>query len=86
MQIVLDNDEAWSLMTLMTSFVIDHAGVSQEGKQRLRKWRSERAQGSQEMHALAESMNKALGAFMDQQTDRQVRQKGRYTTKKAKSR
>jgi hypothetical protein len=86
MQIVLDNDEAWSLMTLMTSFVIDHAGVSQEGKQRLRKWRSGRAEGSQEMIALAESMNKALGTFIDEQTNRQVRQKGRYTTKKAKSR
>jgi len=83
MQVILDQDEAWSLMTLVTSFVIDSSGLSQEGKQRLRRWRSERAEGSQEMQALAEDMNKALGAFMDEQTNRQVRHKGRYTTKKA---
>lgn len=85
MQVILDQDEAWSLMTLVTSFVIDSSGVSQEGKQRLRRWRSERTESSQEMQALAESMNRALAVFMDEQTNRQVRQKGRYTSKKAKS-
>jgi UPF0716 family protein affecting phage T7 exclusion len=84
MQIILDQGEAWSLMTLVTSFVIDNSGVSQEGKQTLRRWRSERSEGSQEMQALADGMNKALGGFMDEQTNRQVRQKGRYITKKAR--
>ena len=82
MQIMLDEDEAWSLMTLVTSFVVDHSGVSQEGKQKLRRWRSDRVEGSQEMRALAEGMNKALGNFIDEQTNRQVRSRGRYTTKK----
>ena len=82
MQLILDQDEAWSLMTLVTSFVVDHSGVSQEGKQKLRRWRSDRAEGSQEMRALAEGMNKALGNFIDEQTNRQVRSRGRYTTKK----
>lgn len=82
MQLILDQDEGWSLMTLVTSFVIDHSGVSQDGKQKLRRWRSDHAEGSQEMRALAEGMNKALGAFIDERTDRQVRSKGRYSTKK----
>lgn len=83
MQLILDQDEEWSLMMLMTSFVIDHSGVSQAGKQKLRRWRSDRADGSQEMQALSDGLNKALGAFIDDQTNRQVRTKGRYTTKKA---
>ena len=85
MQVLFDEDEAWSLMTLMMSFVIDNGGCSQEGKQRLRKWRSDRAPGSVQMRQLIEPMNGAIGAFVDQQTNRQVRTKGRYTTKKAKA-
>jgi hypothetical protein len=80
----LDRDEAWSLMMLVTSFVIDNSGVSQDGKQKLRRWRSDHAEPSLEMGELADAMNKAVGAFVDEQTNRQVRQKGRYTTKKAK--
>jgi hypothetical protein len=85
MQVLFDEDEAWSLVTLMTSFVIDNGGFSQDGKQKLRKWRSDRAVGSMEMRELGDAMNGAFGAFVDEQTDRQVRNKGRYTTKKAKA-
>jgi hypothetical protein len=85
MQVIFDQDEAWSMMTLLTSVVIDKAGVSSDGKQKLRKWRNDRAEGSQEMLALANGLNKALGSFIDEQTNRQVRRKGRYTTKKAKA-
>ena len=84
MQVSFDQDEAWSLMTLAASFVIDNSGVSQEGKTKLRRWRSDRAEGSIELGELTDGMNKAVGAFIDEQTNRQVRQKGRYTTKKAK--
>lgn len=82
MQLILDDDEAWSLMTIVASFVIDHGGVSQDGKQKLRRWRSDRAEGSQEMGELVAGMNKALGTFLGEQTNRQVRSKGRYTSKK----
>ncbi len=82
MQVILDQDEAWSYMMLATSFVIDHSGASQEGKQRLRRWRSDHAEGSQEMQGLSEGMNRALGAFIDEQTNRKVRTKGRYEPKR----
>ena len=85
MQVLLDQDEAWSVMMLVTSFVIDNSGLAQDGKQKLRRWRSDHAEGSLEMQALADGINKTLGAFVDEQTDRQVRKKGRYTTKKAKA-
>lgn len=82
MRVIFDQDEAWSLMTLVTSFVIDNSRVSPDGKGKLRRWRSDRAAGSVEMHELTNGMNKALGAFVDEQTNRQVRQKGRYKTKR----
>jgi len=79
MQIVMESDEANSLMSVITSYVIDNAGLSQDGKARVRKWRVDRATGSAEMDALAVAMNEALGTYLDEKTDRQVRRKGRYT-------
>ena len=79
MQIVMESDEANSLMSVITSYVIDNAGLSQDGKARVRKWRTDHALGSVEMETLAIAMNQALGTYLDEKTDRQVRRKGRYT-------
>jgi hypothetical protein len=66
-------------MSVVTSYLIDHAGLSQDGKQRVRKWRTDRPVGSTQMDALTVAMNAALGTYLDEKTDRQVRRKGRYT-------
>jgi len=80
MQIVMDTDEANSLMTVITSYVIDHAGLSPDAKARVRKWRTGRALGSVEMQDLSIAMNQALGVYIDEKMQRQIRRKGRYTT------
>ena len=82
MQIVLELDEAWSLMSVITSYVIDNSGISQEGKQAVRRWRTDRAQGTVEMDELAVEMNEALGTHIDEKTRRWVRQKGRFHSTK----
>ncbi len=82
MQVILEPDEAWSLMTLMTGHVIDKSGVSQDGKQRIRRWRTDRAVGTVEMDDLTVGMNAALGTFLDEATNRTVRRKGRYQSTK----
>jgi hypothetical protein len=78
MQIILEVDEAWSLMTVITSYAIDKSGVSQDGKQALRRWRTGHASGTVEMDQLAIAMNEALGTHLDEKTARMIRQKGRY--------
>lgn len=82
MQVVLDADECWSLMTLMTSYVIDKSGVSQAGKQKIREWRKDRAEGTPAMLALSDSVNEALGAYIEEKTTRSVKRKGRFVTTK----
>lgn len=84
MQVILEVDEAWSLMSVITSYVIDHGGVSQEGKQAIRRWRTERASGTVEMDGLAVVMNGALGTYLDEKTARMIRQKGRYQSVREK--
>ena len=84
MQIVLELDEAWSLMTLIASYAIDHSGVSTEGKQAIRRWRTDRAIGTVEMDKLAILVNEALGTYLDEKTARMIRQKGRYQSTREK--
>lgn len=78
MQVVLETDEAWSLMSVITSYVIDHSGISQDGKQKVRRWRGDRTVGTVEMDDLAVAMNKALGTYLDEKTARMIRRRGRY--------
>jgi len=84
MQIVLELDEAWSLMSVITSYVIDKSGVSQEGKQAIRRWRADRASGTVEMDRLALALNEAVGTYLDEKTARMIRQKGRYQSVREK--
>ena len=82
MQIILETDEAWSLMTVMVSQMIDKAGLSTEGKAKLRRWRTERADGTQEMADLTVDLNEALGSSLDEKTTRLIRRKGYYVSSK----
>ncbi len=82
MQIILDADESWSLMTLVVSQMIDKSGVSSDGKAKLRRWRTDRANGTAEMAGLAIDINEALGGVLDEKTTKLIRQKGRYVSSK----
>ena len=85
MQIILEVDEAWSLMSVITSYVIDKSGMSQDGKKAVRAWRTDRASGTVEMDELTVAMNAALGTHLDEKTTRMIRQKGRYQSVREKS-
>jgi len=78
MHILLETDEAWSLVSIITSCVIDRSGVSQDGKAKIRRWRSDRALGTVEMDDLAVAFNEALGTYLDEKTARTIRRRGRY--------
>jgi hypothetical protein len=81
MQIIIQNDEAWSLMTVITSHMIDNAGLSAEGKAAVRQWRTAHDRDSAGTADLTEAMNAALGGYIADRTNRTVRKKGRYVRK-----
>ena len=78
MRLILDADEAWSIMTLTVSQVLDGAALSDAGRAAVRKWRSDRADGTEAMNALAEERNEALGNIIDERTRKLIRRKGRF--------
>ena len=82
MQIILDTDEAWSIMSLVVSQVLDQAELSDEGKATLRKWRTEHNEGTAEMSDLTISLNESIGTVLDEATTRLVRRQGWYVSTK----
>lgn len=80
MQVILEHDEAWSIMTLVVAQVLDQVELSDEGKAALRRWRGEHNEGTSEMSDLTVSMNEALGTTLDEKTTRLIRRKGMYVS------
>jgi hypothetical protein len=80
MQLILDSDEAWSIMSLVVSQVIDQVELSEEGAAAVRRWRGDRVEGTGEMADLTVSMNEALGTSLDERTQRLIRRKGWYVS------
>ena len=82
MRLILESDEAWSVMMLVVSQVLDGVQLSEKGKAAVRKWRSDRADGTAPMVELAEAMNATLGNVVDEQTRKLVRRRGRFVSTK----
>ena len=80
MQVILETDEAHSIMTLIVSQVIDQVDLSDEGRATVRGWRSDRGENTVEMADLVVSMNETLGTILDERTTRLIRRKGRYVS------
>jgi hypothetical protein len=82
MQIILEPDETHSLVALIVSQVLDQVDLSDEGKAALRRWRSDRAEGTAEIADLTVSLNEVLGTVLDDRTTRLIRRKGWYVSTK----
>jgi hypothetical protein len=80
MQLILDTDEAWSIMSLVVSQVVDQAELSEEGLAAVKRWRGDRVEGTGEMADLTVSLNEALGTSLDERTQRLIRRKGWYVS------
>jgi hypothetical protein len=82
MQIILEPDEAWSIMTLVVAQVLDQVELSDEGKNHVRRWRTDHNEGTSEMADLTVSLNEILGTTLDEKTTRLIRRKGWYVSTK----
>ncbi len=82
MIVMLEEPEAWSLMMLVSAVAVDNAELSSEGKEAIRRWRSDRGEGSPDLAKLTDALNKALNAHLDAKFLRRIKSKGRYETVK----
>ncbi len=82
MQVILETDEAFSVMALVVSQVLDQVELSDEGKAALRRWRTDRNEGTAELGELTVQLNESLGTVLDERTTRLIRRKGWYVSSK----
>ncbi len=78
MRIILDEEEAWSLASLVVAQVLDQVELSVDTAKAIKEWRRQREEGTEPMLALAFGMNEALGNKIDEQTTRAVRRRDYY--------
>ena len=78
MQIILNKEEAWALMMLLSSQVMDGAELSEDGKAAIRRWRSNRNMGDSEMDDLTIEFNEALGTVLDERMRKLLRRGSMY--------
>ena len=77
MIVLLEEPESWSLMMLVSAVAIDNADISFEGKEAIRRWRSEHQEGiALELAELTEALNDRLNAAIDEKFTRRVKSKG----------
>ena len=60
MIVLLEEQESWSLMVLVSAVAIDNAEISFEGKEAIRRWRSDHQEGSPELEALTEMVREEM--------------------------
>ena len=80
MIVLLETAEAWSLMMLVSAVAIDNAGVSNEAREAIKRWRSDRNEASPEMQKLTDDLNLALNQHLDSKFYRRVKNRGWYET------
>jgi len=76
MIVLLEEPEAWSLMMLVSAFVVDNADLSAEGKEAIRRWRSERPEDSAPMQKLTDAVNTSLNRHIEASFMRRVKMSG----------
>lgn len=77
MNVILNTDEAHVVLALVTSTVLDHVDLSDEAKDRIKDWRTARAPGTIPLDEFTETLNEAVGNFIDERTRRMLRQRGK---------
>ncbi len=61
MRVQIDEDEAWTMLSTVMQKVLDEAGLSDEDRATLRRWRSEQMRpGREGSKALLERLNQDL--------------------------
>ena len=80
MRLILDEEETWSLMTLITAQVLDQVELSDDAAKSIRDWRAGVVEGNSAMEAVAAGVNEALGNTIDDELTRTIKRRDYYRT------
>ena len=79
MNIILNPNEVATVISLFTAQVLDGVDLSEEGKNAIREWRTERVPGREGLEAFADDFNEALMSHIEESTQRRYVRGGRMS-------
>ncbi|MYB41417.1 MAG: hypothetical protein F4X76_04325 [Chloroflexi bacterium] len=86
MNIILNPNEVATVISLFTAQILDGVDLSDEGKDAIRAWRTDRAPGRDGLEAFADDFNEALMSHIEESTTRRYVRSGRMTRGTAEER
>jgi hypothetical protein len=68
-KVEFDADEVWALLSTLLKQVIDEAGLADEDRAAMRRWRTQQMRpGSEEMKALVQKLNEDIARLAKQRS------------------
>ena len=77
MNVVMNTDEAHVVLSLVTSQILDHLQMSEEGREVVKSWRRSHNLGSGALDEFPIQLNDPFGNSIDENPRRMVRQRGK---------
>ena len=77
MNVILNPNEVATVISLVTAQVLDGVDLSEEGKDAIREWRTERVPGRSGLEDFTDDFNDALMGFIEESTKRRYAKAGR---------
>ena len=78
MNVILNPGEVGAVVSLVTAQLLDTVELSEEGRERVRAWRRDRAPGTKELDTFTDAFNDRLAAKIDDATRRRYMTGGRF--------
>ena len=81
LNVILNSDEAHAVLSLVSAQVLDHVELSEAGRKAIRDWRRAHDIGRAGLDDFTESINVAIGNYIDEHTTRMMRIRGAMKVK-----
>ena len=86
MNVLLNPSEVGAVVSLVTAQLLDTTELTEEAREQIRSWRTERAPGGDELDAFTDAFNDVLAGEVDEATRRRYMRAGRFRRETAAER
>lgn len=86
MNVILNPNEVATVVSIVTARVIDGVDLSEEGRDAIRAWRTDRTPGREQAEAFTDEFNEALMTHIEASTQRRYVRSGRFALGTAEER
>ncbi len=78
MNVLLNPSEVGAVVSLVTAQLLDTTELTEEAREQIRSWRTERSPGGDELDAFTDAFNDQLAGEIDDATRRRYMRGGRF--------